>query len=174
MKRIACLVLLLTLACPLASLADDFKAAFTDPAYNTKSIPKENICTWRGGQGASVSFTVSGIPAGADALVFEYSDKDDRGMNNGGHGKIGFRIAPGTASVVVPSFPGEVMTLPEGFFLIAPHKAESRVSKPGAYLAPCSNYGNKYLVQIKAVKLESEDGKKYSTLTSSSMTLAIY
>lgn len=115
MKKLLGLLTLLVLALPLTSIAGDFKITFSDPAWDGKSIPSGQICKKFGGNGATPSITVSGVPAEADAIVLEFSDKDDSKMNNGGHGKIGYRITPGAAQVIVPSFPGETFTLPEGF-----------------------------------------------------------
>jgi len=172
MKRLACLALLLTLTWPLSSLAADLKLSFSDPAWDGSRIPAGQICKKFGGSGSAPSITVEGIPAEANALVLEFSDKDYAPMNHGGHGKIGFKIVAGTAKVVVPSFAGETFTLPEGFTMISKHKGWS---EPGAYLPPCSGGSkNKYYVTVKAVKLESEDGKSYKTLADGDLTLGYY
>lgn len=172
MKRLASLVLLLLLACPQAGFAGDLTLSFADPAWNGKVIPSGQICKKFGGNGSAPSISVAGIPTEADALVLEFSDKNSSTMNYGGHGKVGYRIAPGSGTVVVPSFAGETFTLPEGFFLISKHKGWS---EPGAYLPPCSGgKSNKYYVTVKAVKLESEDGMSFKTLAEEMLTLGFY
>jgi len=172
MKRLACLALLLLLAWPQASLAGDLTLSFADPAWNGKSIPTGQICKKFGGNGSSPSLTVAGIPAEADALVLEFSDRSYGPMNHGGHGKVGYRIAPGAGTVVAPSFAGETFTLPAGYFLISKHKGGG---EPGAYLPPCSGgKSNKYYVTVKAVKLESEDGTSFKTLAEEMLTLGFY
>lgn len=56
--------------------------------------------------------------------------------------------------------------------MISKHKGWS---EPGAYLPPCSGgTKNKYYVTVKAVKLESEDGKSYKKLADESLTLGFY
>ncbi len=172
MKRLACLALLLLLTCPQAGLAGDLTLSFADPAWNGKSVPSGQICKKFGGNGSAPSISVAGIPAEADALVLEFSDRSHSPMNHGGHGKVGYRITPGAGTVVVPSFAGETFTLPEGFFLISKHKGWS---EPGAYLPPCSGgQSNKYVVTVKAVKLESEDGKSFKTLAEEMLSLGYY
>lgn len=172
MKHLACLALFMSLALPHSALAEDLKLNFADPAWTGKSIPSGQICKKFGGNGATPALRVENIPAEADAIVLEFSDKSYGPMNDGGHGKIGFRITPGAGSVVVPSFAGETFTLPEGFFLISKHKGWS---DPGAYLPPCSGgQSNKYYVTVKAVKLESEDGKSFKKLASELLVMGFY
>lgn len=172
MKRFVVFALFAALAAPQGAFAGDLTLGFADAAWNGKRIPSTQICKKFGGNGATPALKVEGIPAEADALVLEFSDRTYSPMNNGGHGKIGFRIAPGAGTVVVPSVPGETFTLPEGFFMVSAHKGWS---DPGAYLPPCSGgKGNKYSVTVKAVKLESQDGKNFKTLADENLTLGFY
>ena len=74
--------------------------------------------------------------------------------------------------MVVPSFAGETLTLPEGFFLISKQKGGGAA---GAYLPPCSGgRSNKYYVTVRAVKLESEDGTSFKKLASEQLTMGYY
>jgi hypothetical protein len=115
---------------------------------------------------------VEGIPAGADALVLEFSDKDYAPLSRGGHGKIGFVIAPGAARAEVPAMPGETFTLPEGFFHIDGHHGWSDA---GAHLPPCSGgQSHKYFVTVKAVQRDPANAKAYKELASTQLVLGFY
>ncbi|MBU1231188.1 MAG: hypothetical protein KKA55_08790 [Proteobacteria bacterium] len=172
MKRLACLALLLTLACPLAGLAADLQVSFADPAWNGEKIPAGQICKKFGGSGSTPPITVENIPPEADAIVLSFCDRSYSPMNHGGHGVIAYRIAPGSAKVVVPAFPGETFDVPEGFLMLRKHQGWST---PGAYLPPCSGgNGNRYDVEVSAAKLESEDGKSRKELVTKKLTLGYY
>ena len=81
-------------------------------------------------------------------------------MDNGGHGKIGYKISPGSKEITIPSVPGHSFELPETFFIVAPHQAPGW-DIAGAYMPPCSGgNGNNYYVTVKAVDLD--EGKKDS------------
>jgi len=69
----------------------------------------------------------------------------------GGQGRIGYRFAPGTETLTLPSVPGNTFDLPEPFFVIAAHRKPFQ-SKPGAYLPPCSGgRGDLYYLLVKAI-----------------------
>jgi hypothetical protein len=122
-----------------------------DPAWNGKTVPMGQQCRKFGGNGATPAMTVANIPAQANAVILEFSDQSHQPMDNGGHGKIGYRIAPGTARVTVPSVPGHTFDLPSEFFLVAAHRNPSW-DKAGAYMPPCSGgRGNLYYLTVKAV-----------------------
>lgn len=148
---------LLTFACvtagkykPVEAMAE-LGIALADPAWDGQKIPKGQQCRKFGGHGETPALSVDGIPAGANALIMEFSDRSHQPMDNGGHGKIGFRIDPGTTVVTIPSVPGHTFDLPAGFFLVAAHRNPSW-DKAGAYMPPCSGgKGNLYYVTVKAV-----------------------
>ena len=160
---------LLTFACvtagkykPVEKMAE-LEIALADPAWNGKTIPKGQQCRKFGGHGQTPALKVSGVPDGANAIIMEYSDRSHQPMDNGGHGKIGFRIDAGTAVVTIPSVPGHTFELPAGFFLVAAHRNPSW-DKAGAYMPPCSGgKGNLYYVTVKAV-YEAPDESEESRL----------
>ena len=95
-------------------------------------------------------------------------------MDNGGHGKIGYTIAPGTVEATVPSVPGHTFSLPEGFFLVAAQTNPSW-DKAGAYLPPCSGgRGNYYYVTIKAVLQSPDKSQKTRVLATTKLELGRY
>ena len=114
---------------------------------------------------------VGGIPATADALVVEYTDGSWGSV--GWHGKIGFNIEPGATTSVIPSVPGHSFDLPEGFFLIAEHRAP-HWDRAGAYLPPCSGAGgsgNSYYATVKAIVKAKSDGEKSLLLAEDTIQL---
>ena len=52
-----------------------------------------------------------GLPKGTNTILMEYSDRDSKGMNNGGYGQIHYKLASTEASAW---------------------------DKAGAYMPPCS------------------------------------
>lgn len=131
--------------------------SFSDALWDGVKVPEGQQCQRFGGSGQSPSLEVKGIPAGANALVVEFSDRTYQPMDGGGHGKIGFAIEPGTESVTVPPVPGHTDQLPEGFFVVELHKAPNW-DKAGAYLPPCSGgRGNSYYLTVKAVHRMGEE-----------------
>ncbi|MGE4552788.1 MAG: hypothetical protein AB7D57_06730, partial [Desulfovibrionaceae bacterium] len=152
--------------------AGDLRLSFADPAWTGNAIPAGQQCPSDGGAGATPPLLVQDIPAEADALIFRYNDRTFTQMDNGGHGIIGLRIAPGSASVTVSAVPGNTKTLPEGFYVVRLHKGTQWGHRAGVYLPPCSGgRGNTYDVKVLAVKLTSEDGKDWDELAEGRLTL---
>lgn len=152
--------LILALALSLAALpiaASDFSASFTDPAWDGQKVPDGEQCQRFEGSGQTPELTVSGIPEGANALVLEFSDGTYQPMDDGGHGKVGFALEPGTTEVTVPRAPGHTSDLAAPFFVVAEHKAPTW-DTAGAYLPPCSGgRGNRYYLTVKAVHRMGEE-----------------
>ena len=133
--------------------------SLADPRWDGENVPDGQQCRKFGGKKAETpALKVSEIPATTDALVVEYGDYS--WGSDGGHGKIGYHIEPGTESIVIPSVPGHSFDLPEGFFLVKAHLAP-HWDAAGAYLPPCSSgsgSGHIYYVVVKAiVRAKSED-----------------
>jgi len=136
-----------------------FDVSFTDPEWDGKKIPKGQQCRRFRGKGGTPRLTIKNIPAGTNAIIMEFSDRDFSSMNYGGHGKIGYFIDQGAGEVIIPPVPGHTFDLPEKFFKVAAHKSPSW-DKAGAYMPPCS--GGKrhlYYVTVKAV-YKDPAGKK--------------
>jgi hypothetical protein len=133
--------------------------SFADSAWDGKTVPKDQICQWAGGNGSSPQLTVSNIPAGANAVIVEFSDHTYTPMDNGGHGKIGLWLTGKPLSVTIPSVAGQTFDLPENMFVVEQHQATNR-GKDGAYLPPCSGgRGNSYYATVKAA-YKAKSGKK--------------
>ena len=137
------------------------EVSFADPEWDGKAIPIPHRC---GGSDASAPrLTVKNIPAGTNAIIMEYSDHDWPPMDEGGHGKIGYRIPEGTTEITTPSVLGNTFELPDGFFLVAAHAGGH--FKAGAYMPPCSGgMGNEYYVTIKAVYQASPESEEFKLL----------
>ena len=153
----------------------ELDVSFADPAWNGKTIPEGQQCVCFGAKNPMTpSLNIKNIPPETNVIVMEYSDRSWPPMDNGGHGKIGFKIKQGTKSVVIPSVPGHSFELPDGFFIITPHQG-SEWCKAGAYQPPCSGgMGNSYYVTVKAVYQATPKSKKFTLLGQSVLELGEY
>lgn len=153
-----------------------FTVTLADSAWDGVRVPRRQQCQSQGGVNPSTpSILVSKIPGGSDAIILEFSDRDQPSMDNGGHGKVGFLISEGTEDAVIPSIPGHSFILPEGFFIIQAHKAPN-FDTAGAYMPPCSGpkLVHSYYVTVTAVKLLSADGKTFTPLEEAILELGKY
>ncbi len=95
-------------------------------------------------------------------------------MDDGGHGKIGFKIPENTKEIIIQSVPGHTFELPEGFFIVSAHRNPDW-DIAGAYLPPCSGGGgNAYYVTVKAVYQSSEKNKEFKLLSQAVLELGVY
>lgn len=172
---VICFVLFLSSTIAIAAEpAGKLQATFADAKWDGKTIPYAQQCGRDNGKGATPPLSVKNIPVEANALIFEYSDRSYAPMDNGGHGKIGYTIVPGTTEATVPAVPGNTFSLPEGFFLVAAHTNPSW-DKAGAYLPPCSGgRGNYYYVTIKAVLQSPDKSQKPQILATTKLELGRY
>ncbi|MBW1642603.1 MAG: hypothetical protein JRI53_01065 [Deltaproteobacteria bacterium] len=152
-----------------------FKATFADAAWDGKTVPKGRQCKRFDGKDPSTpKLMVVGIPADANAIVMEYSDRSYPPMDNGGHGKIGYTIPEGTKEITIPPVPGHSFELPEKFFIVAPHQAPGW-DEAGAYMPPCSGgNGNKYYVTIKAVVFDEGKTDSFKDIAQVVLEMGIY
>lgn len=159
------------LAFPLSAFALD--ASLADPRWNGSDVPEGQQCQRFGGQNPeSPRLRVEQIPEEADALLLEFSDRDVPVMDQGGHGKIAYRLN-GETAVTVPSVQGHSEDLPQQFFVAARHRAP-QWDLAGAYLPPCSGgRGNDYFVDVKAVTL-NEKQEVQEVIASTSVKMATY
>ena len=104
-------------------MAADLEVGFTDEAWDGMKVPEGQQCQKFEGRGRSPALHVSNIPEAADLLVIEFSDRTYKPMDEGGHGKIGYLIEAGIGEVDVPSVDGHTVDLPDGFLVVAEHKA---------------------------------------------------
>lgn len=142
---------------PISNIAK-LEISFADPEWDGITIPIKQIC--ENEEASTPRFIVTNIPAGTNAIITEFSDKDYTPMDNGGHGRIGYRISEGTKKVTIPSIRANTTDLPDRFFLIADSsRFDSKLIKAGAYTPPCSGgVGSLYYATFKAVhKATSKD-----------------
>lgn len=138
------------------------EAKFADTAWDGKQIPAGQQCQKFAGQNPSTpALIVSDIPAGTNAIVLAYSDRDSAKMNNGGHGIMQFTLHSSAHQVTIPSVTGHSFDLPAEFKMIEAHRSPGW-DKAGAYMPPCSGgKGHAYYVTIKTL---TDDKVSASTL----------
>lgn len=137
----------------LSSTATAFEVKFTDSAWNGKEIPAGQQCQKFGGDNPMTpKLMVLDIPAGSDALILEYSDRDSEKMNNGGHGIMKYSLTSPGMLTQIPSVPGHTFSLPARFTSIEAHRSPGW-DTAGAYMPPCSGgKDHEYYLTVKAVK----------------------
>jgi len=151
------------------------RVSFVDSMWDGKSVPAGQQCQRFGGNNPSTPrLMIKGIPPRTNAIIMEYSDRSYTPMDDGGHGKIGYRIPENTKEIIIPSVPGHSFDLPEGFFIVSPHQAPGW-DKAGAYMPPCSGgRGNSYYVTVKAVYQSSSENKEFKLLGQVVLELGTY
>ncbi len=146
---------------------------FADPMWNGVKVPPNQQCNRFGGAAETPRLAISNIPADANAVIMEYSDRDAAHMDNGGHGKIGYKIPAKAKNVTVPTVKGHTFDLPADFFVVAPHASPSW-DTAGAYMPPCSGgRGNRYYATVKAV-YEAPEGEQSLLLGKGKIELGKY
>lgn len=147
-------ILILTLSASLlvSTSAFSFEAKLADGLWNGNTVPAGQQCQKFGGINPSTpKLVVLDIPDNTNEIVLEYSDRDSKRMNNGGHGKMSFSLPSHAMKVVIPSVPGHTFKMPAGFKMIEAHRGAGW-DKAGAYMPPCSGgKGHAYYVTVKAV-----------------------
>jgi hypothetical protein len=153
----------------------DLQLELADSNWDGDRIPEGQQCLREGSENPSTpAMFVRNIPEGVDAIILEFSDRDFRPMDNGGHGQFGFMIPEGTGEAMIPSIPGNTLELPEDFFLVQEHRAVG-VGPVGAYMPPCSGGTNHaYYVTVKAVALISLEEKTFTVLGQGVLELGEY
>lgn len=137
----------------ISSNAFAFDVRFADESWNGNNIPKGQQCQKFGGKNPSTpKLIVDDIPPGSDAILLEYSDRDYKKMDNGGHGRISYTLNTSLSKVEIPPIPGHTFDIPVAFKMIEAHRSPGW-DKAGAYMPPCSGRkGHAYYVTVKAVK----------------------
>ncbi len=166
------LIFVATLCLPFASsaLADEFRAEFTDPAWNGETIPKGQQCSEYDGAGATPPIRVSGLPEGTNAVLVAFNDESYEPLStDGGHGIVGFDVDVANATAVLLSVPGDTVELPNGVWIEADNRDDIGVV---GYLPPCSGgTGNLYSATLFAVQYRGED---YEVLAETYLQLGRY
>jgi hypothetical protein len=157
-----------------ASSLAQLQVLFADSSWDGRTIPNGQQCKKFGGKGATPRLIVKNIPAEANAVIMEYSDKDYLPMDNGGHGIVGYKIAQGKGEVNIPSVPGHTFSLPEGFFVVSAH-SNPAWDTAGAYMPPCSGgKSHVYYVTVKAVYQPASKDQKQKLLGTGKLILGNY
>ncbi|MBD5770506.1 hypothetical protein [Marinomonas colpomeniae] len=137
----------------LSTSALAFDAKLSNSAWDGKTVPAAEQCQKFGGLSpATPELSLMGLPKGTNTIVMEYSDRDSKGMNNGGHGQISYKLTSTEPSAEIPAMLGHTFDLPAPFTMIAAHRGPGW-DKAGAYMPPCSGgKDHAYYVTIKAVE----------------------
>ena len=169
----ASLAIALSLFAGTPAGAAELTVTLTDPAWNGFQIPAGQQCAKFGGKGAAPATRIGNIPAGTNAIVVEFNDRDYQPLSNdGGHGKIGFWIKQGAKSADLPAVSGETDKMPKGAFLEARNRATGSYAT-GGYLPPCSGgRGHVYFADIKAVR--KTEGERPKVLVETRFLLGQY
>jgi hypothetical protein len=132
-----------------ASFGQSFSASLAPP-WDSVAVPAGQQCRLFGGNGATPTIILQGLPAGTTNIRVEFNDKSYAPLaNNGGHGVIGFAVSGPNA--VLPSVPGMPADLPEGAVVLAAARSGGQYASAG-YLPPCSGgRGNRYMADIIAL-----------------------
>lgn len=127
--------------------------SFADSTWDGMTIPTGQQCQKFGGQDpATPAWKVTNLPVGTTAILLEYSDRDSKKMNNGGHGRMQYTLSDVGEMVLIPSVAGHSFTLPAQFTMIEAHRGAGW-DIDGAYMPPCSGGKNhQYYVTISALK----------------------
>ena len=143
----------LIVASSFSTYASALAVKLVDPAWDGVKIPVGQQCDKFGGENpATPNLHVTDIPAGSDLIVLEYSDRDSKKMDNGGHGRMSYSIDSMSNTTDIPSVPGHSFELPDKFTMIEAHRGAGW-DKEGAYMPPCSGGNNHaYYVTVKAMK----------------------
>ena len=138
-------------ALALSANAFAMDVTFDDAAWNGKKIPEGQQClNYEGKSPATPSMTVSNIPAGAESLVFVYSDVSNKRMQQGGHGMVEFALPKDATSAKIPRVFGHTYEVPVGIEMVAEYRSR-KGEAGGAYKPPCSGGKNHlYTVDVQA------------------------
>jgi hypothetical protein len=151
------------------------EVSFVDSIWDGKKVPKGQQCKRFGGKNPETPrLMIKNIPPGTNAIIMEFSDESYPPMDDGGHGKIGYRIPENTKEIIIPSVLGHSFKLPEGFFIVSPHQAPDW-DQAGAYMPPCSGgRGNSYYVTVKAVYQSSNEDMEFKLMGQAVLQLGTY
>ncbi|MFT7004640.1 MAG: hypothetical protein ACJAWW_002004 [Sulfurimonas sp.] len=168
MKKLSILVSIIVSAALNLSAAN-LSATFADDIWKGSMVPKTEVCSnFNTKVGSTPSIILENIPSDATKIVLKFSDETFKGMSDGGHGIIAYKIAKNSSKVTIPSIKGETFDLPKEFSIVVEHRGKKFGKTPGAYLAPCSGgKGNTYSVLIKAMNGEE-------VLDTTSLTLGTF
>jgi hypothetical protein len=142
--------------------APDFKplnASFTDTKWDGSTVPKDEVCKkFAGTPGNTPSIKITNLNPTTQKIILSFNDESARPVfNNGGHGVLQYKgFEKGASTIIIPSAPGQVKELPEGFSIQRDFTREAWDSGSG-YLPPCSGgRGNIYSVDIRALNDKEE------------------
>jgi hypothetical protein len=139
-----------------------WEANLSDYGWDGKTIPDGQQCQRFGGiMPATPEIRIRNLPDDVNLIIAEYSDRDYKPMNHGGHGRMAFAITPDQHLIKLPRVDGHSFHMPKGSFILAPHRNPEH-DKAGAYMPPCSGgKGHEYYVTLKAVHFDGENVESF-------------
>ena len=137
----------------------------SDAEWDGQTVIKRHICTRYGGTDPhSPAMSVKGIPAQATHIYVSFNDKSYKPMDNGGHGGLLFKIAPGAKEATLPAVPTGTTGLPDGVSI-----------KTTSYKAPCSGgRGNLYTADVFAIADPESPDSQGTIVAKGNVTLGNY
>jgi len=154
----------------------ELNISFVDKKWDGKKVPKDEVCSdYNPKGGNSPALTISNLPKKVNYLILSFSDETFKGMSNGGHGIVGYKVKDANSTVTIPSIKGETFSLPTGFNSIRKHQGEQFKKKKGAYLPPCSGgNGNLYVIEVKAIERPSTKDGNYTLWGDANISIGVY
>jgi hypothetical protein len=158
-----CGFILMGAGCATTPKAPDFspklEASLAGDKWDGQNIPQDEVCNkFNSRPGNSPAIRLENLPASTTKVRLRFNDETaGPAFDNGGHGIIEYRL-PGDAGnqAVIPSIPGQVSDLPEGFSIERNFTSQAWDTGSG-YLPPCSGgEGNLYTVDIQALNAKGE------------------
>ncbi|MBF0187112.1 MAG: hypothetical protein HQL50_04220 [Magnetococcales bacterium] len=155
---------------PVSQNLPRLRVQFDGTGWNGIAIAQENRCRADGGRGLSPSFKVSRLPVGTNAILVRYNNEDNRKLENGGLGEIGFKVDMEETSAVTVAIPEGTDTLPDSVW-IEIHNRWGDMQGIG-YRAPCSGgKGDRYSASVLALKTFRQTGVPPKILAQGSIFL---
>jgi len=158
-----CGFILMAAGCATTPKAPDFspklEASLAGDKWDGQNIPQDEVCNkFNSRPGNSPAIRVEGLPASTTKVRLRFNDETaGPAFDNGGHGIIEYRLPEDAENqAVIPSIPGQVSDLPEGFSIERNFTSQAWDTGSG-YLPPCSGgEGNLYTVDIQALNAKGE------------------
>lgn len=114
---------------------------FASPLWNGSNIPAGQQCSKLGGAGATPGLNVFDVPANANVLLVEFSERG--GANDGGGmGRLIYSVPKGAVSAQIPAIAAQG-PVPAG--------VKSLGARDGSIYAPPCTRGGRYVVTVKAL-----------------------
>ena len=124
MKKVG-IILTLTAFSLVGLNAQNLSATFADDEWKKAPVPKDHVCSnYNVEAGSTPSINLENIPENTDKIMLTFSDETFKGMRDGGHGVISYKVPDNSTSLNIPALQGETFDLPIGFKSVVKHRGE--------------------------------------------------